>query len=137
MAGRSWQPTKRGARDLNSWLRKGATVYTINDMATNLARYEDSQTYSAHTFDRRSPITGKWMTGHLSVDGLLAQSGTVYEHPPAGMRDIAKPGRQVAPPLGSTDYEGYLDDAEISGLEKHVAQIGDPRKRRPLGGWRV
>jgi hypothetical protein len=98
MAGRSWEPTKKGAKELNRWLSKGATVYTINNMATNLAPYEDAQTYSAHTFDRRSMITGQWMTGHLSVEGLLGQYGTVYEQPPAGMRDIATPGRQVAAP---------------------------------------
>lgn len=98
MPGRSWEPTKRGAKALNAWLSKGATVYTINQMATNLAPYEDEQTYSAHTFDRRSKITGEWMTGHLSASGLLGQSGTVYERPPAGMRDIATPGRQYAAP---------------------------------------
>jgi hypothetical protein len=98
MAGRSWQPTRRGAKDLNRWLSKGATVYTINNMATNLAPYEDAQTYSAHTFDRQSRLTGEWMTGHLSASGLLGQSGTVYEQPPAGMRDIATPGRQYAAP---------------------------------------
>lgn len=98
MAGRTWEPTRRGAKDLNRWLSKGATVYTINNMATNLAPYEDAQTYSAHTFDRQSRFTGQWMTGHLSAEGLLAQCGTVYERPPAGMRDIATPGRQYAAP---------------------------------------
>jgi hypothetical protein len=98
VAGRSWQPTRRGAKDLNRWLSKGKTVYTINNMATNLAPYEDAQTYSAHTFDRQSRLTGEWMTSHLSASGLLGQSGTVYEQPPAGMRDIATPGRQYAAP---------------------------------------
>lgn len=129
MAGRSWEPTKRGAKDLNRYLSKGKTVYTINRMATNLAAYEDSHTYSAHKFDRRSPITGEWMTGHLSASGLLAQNGTVYEQPPAGIRDIAKPGRQYGPPLGD-NYKGVLDEAEIRGLEK---QAGDGRRR--MRGW--
>lgn len=98
MTGRIWEPTRRGAKDLNRWLSRGKTVYTINNMATNLAPYEDSQTYSAHTFDRRSGFSGEWMTGHLSVSGLLGQCGRVYENPPAGMRDIATPGRQYAAP---------------------------------------
>ncbi|MGW1134580.1 hypothetical protein [Streptomyces griseoluteus] len=98
MAGKTWEPTKRGARDLNRWLRKGATVYTINNMATNLAPWEDAQTYSAHTFTRQSRLTGEWMTEHLSVSGLLGQCGTVYEKPPTGLRDLATPGRQVAAP---------------------------------------
>jgi hypothetical protein len=129
MAGRSWEPTKRGAKDLNRWLSKGKTVYTINNMATNLGRYEDSHTYSAHTFDRQSNVTGEWMTGHLSASGLLGQSGAVYEKPPAGIRDIAKPGRQVAGPL-PRGYRGVLDEAEIRGLEKQVANGSDPKKRR-------
>jgi hypothetical protein len=98
MAGRTWEPTRKGAKELNRWLSKGKTVYTINNMATNLAPYEDAQTYSTWTFDRRSLITGEWMTGHLSVSGLLSHCGPVYEQPPAGMRDIATPGRQYAAP---------------------------------------
>lgn len=105
MAGRSWEPTKRGAKDLNRWLSKGKTVYTIRNVAQNIARYEDAQLYSAHTFDRQSRITGEWMTGHLSASGLLAQEGTVYEKPPAGMRNIDTPGRQVAAPTS----QGVLD----------------------------
>ncbi|MFG2352602.1 hypothetical protein [Streptomyces sp. NPDC048521] len=129
MAGRTWEPTKRGAKDLNRFIRKGTTVYTINEMATRVARYEDSHTYTAHTFDRQSRITGEWMTGHLSVSGLLGQCGTVYEQPPAGMRDLATPGRQVAGPLPK-GYVGHLDEAELRGLEKQVADMPDPKKRR-------
>lgn len=121
MAGRTWEPTKKGARELNRWLSKGKTVYTINTMATNLAPYEDSHTYSAHTFDRRSMITGQWMTSHLSVEGLMGQCGTVYEEPPAGMRDIATPGRQVAGPTDGNRRR--LDEAEIRGLEKLVRDM--------------
>lgn len=136
MPGKTWERTKKGARDLNRHISKGTTVYTVANMATNLAPYEDAQTYSAHTFDRQSRITGLWMTGHLSVEGLLAQYGTVHEQPPRGMRNIAGPAPQVAGPLGG-DYEGVLDEAELRGLEKHVAGSSDPRTRGRLGGWRV
>lgn len=98
MAGRTWQPTRKGAKDLNRWLSKGKTVYTLRNTAQNIAPYEDAQLYAAHTFDRRSSFTGEWMTSHLSASGLLAQEGTVYEQPPAGVRNIATPGRQVAAP---------------------------------------
>lgn len=129
MAGRTWEPTRKGARDLNRWLSKGTTVYTISAQATNRAPYEDPHTFNARTFERRSPITGEWMTGHLSVSGLLAQEGTVYEQPPAGIRETGSPGRQYGPPLGD-NYKGVLDEDEIRGLEK---QAGGPRKR--LRGW--
>jgi hypothetical protein len=100
MAGRTWQSTRKGAKDLNRWLSKGKTVYTLRNTAQNIAPYEDAQLYAAHTFDRRSSFTGEWMTSHLSASGLLAQEGTVYEQPPAGVRNIATPGRQYAAPTG-------------------------------------
>ena len=98
MAGRKWEPTRKGAKELNRVARKGMTLYTINEMATNLAPYEDAQTYNCHTIDGRSSFTGEWKIGHLSISGFLAQYGTAYENPPAGMRDIATPGRQYAAP---------------------------------------
>jgi len=128
MAGRTWEPTKKGAKELDRWLSKGKTVYTLLNVAQSVRKYEDAQLYSAHTFDRRSPITGHWMTGHLSAAGLLAQEGTVYEHPPAGVRNVATPGPQVGAPLGD-NYMGHLDEAEIRGLEKRVADMPDPKKR--------
>lgn len=97
MSGRTWEPGRKGAKELNRWLSKGATVYTLRNTALNIAPYEDAQLYASHTFDRRSLITGEWMTGHLSASGLLAQEGTVYEQPPA-RREIGTPGPQVAAP---------------------------------------
>lgn len=135
MAGTTWESTKKGARDLKRHVRKGTVVYTVRDVARSVAPYEDSQLYSAHVFDWRSPITGNWMTGHLSAEGLLAQEGRVYEQPPAGMRDIATPGRQVGTPLpenlgSGQGYSGVLDEAELRGLGKHIASGSDPRRRR-------
>jgi hypothetical protein len=114
MAGRTWQPTRRGAKDLNRWLSKGKTVYTLRKVAERFQTYEDAQLYAAHTFDRRSSFTGEWMTSHLSASGLLAQEGTVYEQPPAGTRDIATPGRQVAAPTS----QGVLDRLRRSDRAK-------------------
>ncbi|MFE9736118.1 hypothetical protein ACFYO9_37330 [Streptomyces sp. NPDC005863] len=136
MAGKTWEPTKRGARDLNKHIRKGTVVYTVADVATNLAPYEDGQLYTAHTFTHRSPVTGNWMTGHLTAQSLLAQSGTVYEQPPSGLRNVTAPTPQVGAPLGD-NYEGVLDEAELRGLEKHVAQGSNPSTRRKPGIWRV
>jgi len=135
MAGRTFEPTRKGARDLNRHIRKGTVVYTLRNIAQNVAPYEDSQLYSAHVFDWRSPITGHWMTGHLSAEGLLGQEGTVYEQPPARVRNIAGPGPQVAGPLGN-DYEGVLDEAELRGLDKQAAQTSNPRNRRAPHSWR-
>ena len=101
MAGRSWEPTKKGAKELNRFVRKGTTVYTIRKIAKNISPWEDDAMFAAHTFDWRSPITGNWMTGHLSAEGLLAQEGTVYETKP-NMREIGDPGPQVAGPTSQS-----------------------------------
>lgn len=132
MPGRVWQNSRKDIRDLNSRLSAGATVYTVAQVARSVAPYEDGRLYSEHIFERRSKITGEWMTGHLSVSGLLAQSGRIYEQPPTGVRNVAGPGPQVASPLGD-DHSAYLDDAEIRGMEKHAAQVTDPRVRRIRG----
>jgi hypothetical protein len=133
---KSWQPGKQGARELSRYLSengKGTTVYTISKQALNAAPWEDAKMWTARTFDWRSPITGHWMTGHLSVEGLLAQEGTVYEQPPRGMRELGSPGRQVAGPVGHGDYTAYLDDSEIRGLQKRVQNSSDPATRPRRG----
>lgn len=131
---KTWQPGRKGARDLNRHISKGTTVYTVRKIATNLAPYEDPERYHAHTFDWFNRLTGHWMTGHLSAEGLLLQEGTVYAEPPRGMRNAADPAPQYAAPLGSNDYRGHLDSAEIRGLEKRVKDGSDPYTRGGRGG---
>lgn len=133
---KTWQPGRRGVRDLTSYIAqngKGTTVYTVSRQALNAAPWEDAKMWVARTFDWRSPITGHWMTEHLSVEGLLAQEGTVYEQPPRGMRELGSPGRQVAGPVGHGDYSAYLDDSEIRGLSKRVQNGSDPATRPSRG----
>lgn len=133
----TWQPGKKGARDLNRYITanggEGVTVYTASKQALRAAPWEDAKMWSARTVDGRSRITGEWMTGHLSISGLLAQEGTVYEQPPRSMRELGSPGRQVAGPMGHGDYSGYLDSAEIRGLEKRVKSGSDPATRPSRG----
>ncbi|MFF5473352.1 hypothetical protein [Streptomyces achromogenes] len=117
MSGRTWEPTRKGAKELNRWLSKGKTVYTLRNTALNIAHYEDAQLYASHTFDRRSLITGEWMTGHLSASGLLAQEGTVYEQPPA-RREIGTPGPQVAAPTS----QQVLDKLRADDRAKAVSR---------------
>ncbi|MFL4904840.1 hypothetical protein ACJ6WF_17035 [Streptomyces sp. MMS24-I2-30] len=109
MPGRSWEPTKRGAKDLNRWLSKGKTVYTIRETAIKLSSVpRPPHVYAAHTFDRQSRFTGEWMTSHLSASGLLAQEGTVYEQPPAGVPEIGDPGPDCPPP-DAGEVHGWIN----------------------------
>lgn len=130
---KTWQPGRRGTRDLNNWIREGVTVYTVSKQALNMAPWEDAKMWTAWTFDRRSRITGQWMAEHLSVEGILNGFGAVYEQPPRSMRELGSPGRQVAGPAGSNDSWAQLDDAEIRGLEKRVRGSSDPATRPRRG----
>lgn len=135
---KSWQPGKRGARDLSRYISqhgKGTVVYTVSQQATSMAPWEDPELYSERVFDWRHPLTGHWMTGHKSVEGLLNTEGTVYEKPPRGMRALGS-APQVAGPLGHGDYSAQLDDDEIRGLNKRVRDGSDPATRQRLGGQR-
>ncbi|MGW2721410.1 hypothetical protein [Streptomyces sp. NPDC001492] len=133
----TWQPGRSGARDLNRWITqnggKGVTVYTISKQALNAAPWEDAKMFNSRTVDGRSLVSGEWMTGHLSISGLLAQEGTVYAEPLRGMRELGSPGRQVAGPMGHGDYSAYLDEAEIRSLGKRVQNGSDPATRPSRG----
>lgn len=132
-----WQPGKRGARDLNSYITQnggeGTALYTVIQQA-DFAVWNPARMYSEHIIDGRSLITGQWMVGHLSIEGLLAQEGKVYAAPPRNMRNMADPAPQVRAPLGTNDYEGILDEAELRGLDKRVRSGSDPATRQPIRG---
>lgn len=131
MPGKTFEPSKRGVRQLTQYLNrhgKGTVVYTVatcRDWGIG-----EERLYTAHTFDRRAPLTGHWMTGHKSVEGLLSTEGTVYEQPPRGVRNAADPSPQVAGPGGRGEYFGVLDDAEIRHLNKRLRDAPQPGTRR-------
>lgn len=127
---KTWTPSqaKRFAKELTL----GQPYYVVYDMATNLAPYEDSKTYSEYVFDSHSRITGLPMTGHMSAVAFCQNYGPVYEAPPRGLRNIADPPRQYAGPLGHGDtgeLSTELDAAELRGLEKRVRSGSDPHTR--------
>lgn len=115
-----FEPTKRGIKQLTDHIKrggKGTTVYTIT-------QHKDwgigaETTYNDHTFTHRQPLTGIWLAGTDSAHGLLAKYGRVYTKPPRNIRYIGDPAPQVSFPLGA-DYRGYIDEAEIRGLEKRL-----------------
>ncbi|MFJ7963156.1 hypothetical protein [Streptomyces sp. NPDC096324] len=126
---RTWKNNRRDIADLKRRLRKGDVVYTVRKISPHVAPYDDSRLYAAHEFTWSSPVTGNLMTGHLSIEGLLAQEGEIHEQPPRGMRNIADPSPQVGAPLGR-DYSAELDDAELRGLRKRIRDASHPNTRR-------
>ena len=133
---KTWKPSEdsKFAREL----KLNTPYYVIISLATNGAPFEDAVRYREFVFTSRAPFTNTPMTdGGETAKNLCRNWGPVFDTKPAYMRRTGAPGPQVGAPLGSNDYEGYLDADEIRGLEKQVAQGSDPRKRRPLGSWRV
>ncbi|MFB7244621.1 hypothetical protein ACFCYX_19435 [Streptomyces populi] len=130
-----WKNNRRDIADLKRRLREGDVVYTVRKVSGHVAPYEDARLCVEHEFTWTNRVTGSLMTGHLSIEGLLAQENEIHEQPPRGVRNIADPAPQVGAPLGS-NYEGRLDEPELRGLNKHVADGSDPRTRRHPRSWR-
>ncbi|RAJ41896.1 hypothetical protein K388_07504, partial [Streptomyces sp. KhCrAH-43] len=70
----------------------------------------------------RSWITGQWMVdGTMSVADMV-HTGGAYLQPPAGMRNLAGPGPQVAGPLpAGQEHDRTLNESELTYLEGRVA----------------
>jgi hypothetical protein len=90
--GKIWTNNRRGIKDFENWLRKGAVVWTIHEHAMIPAQFE-RYTTSSHTCTGRHPIFGHWMFGTDSAKSLLCGSvgGQVFEKQPTGYRDLASP----------------------------------------------
>ncbi|CAL9368009.1 hypothetical protein [Streptomyces sp. enrichment culture] len=133
---KSWSASqaKKFARDVEL----GKSYYVVYDISRRAAPYEDAHLYGEYRFTSRLPFTGSPCTesGYSAVT-LCQTRGPVFDAPPRGMRNIADPSPQIAGPMGSDNYEGILDEAELRGLEKQAAQTSNPKTRRRLGGWRV
>lgn len=128
-----WQ--KHQAKKFARELELGRSYYIVKNLSTKNAPYEDPKVYAEYVFTGHLPFTANPCTENgYSAASLCQLFGPVYDAPPRGMRNIADPAPQVAAPLGSNDYRGYLDDAEISGLEKHVKNGSDPYTRGMKGG---
>lgn len=124
---RTWKPSdaKRFCRDV----QLGKTYYYVQNMATNIAPYEDSKTYSEVVFTDYLPFTKNPCTdGGYSAHTLCQNFGPMYDAPPRGLRNLDGPAPQVGAPLGH-DYSGILDEAEIRGLDKRVLSGSDPHTR--------
>lgn len=119
-----WRNNKKDLRDLKQWVRRGVTVYTVYDMATNLAPYEDDHLYTDRTCTGQHPLLGGWMFDTIiSIDRLLFEYGPVYEVPPPGIRYIGDPAPQVGGPLPKGKEHGRkLNAKEIAYLQRMSAE---------------
>lgn len=129
---KTYERTVRGAKKAGRELRKGDRFYTIAQVATNLAPYEDDQLYSEHIVTGDHPLLGGAMVGGQSVEGICLRSGPIYMDRPDGIRDIATPGPQVEGPLKGKKFGRKLTEREIADLERQVerADFASGRSRR-------
>ncbi|MFC5802788.1 hypothetical protein [Streptomyces formicae] len=95
-----YRRTRSDAKKANRDAYKGMVLYVINEVATNIAPYEDSHLKTRHVVTHRQAITGAWMiAGSLSVEGLVLREGPVYTvDPDPKVREIGDPSPQVAGP---------------------------------------
>lgn len=125
-----WE-TERDAKKLAKSAKIGDVLYTIDNVARNVARYEDSQLYSRHVVEHYHPITGTPMVaGSLSVTGLVKRFGPVYSERP-NLRGVHEPVPQVAGPVDRDEIH-ILDEAELKALEKRA---GDAARVRNKSRW--
>ena len=130
---KTWQPNQ--AKQFARQLELGKPYFVVMNIDTRRSPYEDPQLYSEYTFTRRLAFTGNPCTDDgYSAETLCRNFGPVHDAPPRGMRNIADPAPQVRAPLGSNDYTGYLDEADIRGLDKRVKSGSDPATRQPIRG---
>lgn len=133
MGSKTWEPHK--AKKFARELEFGKSYFIVHDVATNLAPYEDGQLYSEYVFTRRLPITGIPCTesGGMNAVKLCQNFGPVYEQPPAGMRNVATPGPQVAGPLpAGEEFDRRLDADEVDHMEKRSREARDARPKRKV-----
>lgn len=131
-----WKNTTRDTKDLVRRARKGDVYYTIVDIATKYARYEDKQLAGRWEVTSIQAFTGAPMCGAKSLKQILHESGAVYAEKPKEIRGTWEPGPQVAGPLGNEETEGRpLDKVEIRGLRKRIRDNNAEQKKANRRGW--
>lgn len=113
--------TNRGAKKASRECRKGDVLWTIHDVATNLAPWEDSQLLQQHVVTGDHPLLGGAMIGGHSVAQLVISEGPVYTERPAGIRALHEPTPQVPGPLADHTRRP-LSDKEIRKYERELSQ---------------
>lgn len=133
MGKQTYFQTERDLKTLTKMLKVGDRVYSVSDIATNMSPWEDQQLYSVHTITSWSSLARSWVIdGSSWTVATLVHQGGVYTEPPAGMRNMATPGPQVAGPLPSgQEFGRALDEAELARLEGRVTS--DRRQHKKDG----
>jgi hypothetical protein len=116
---KTWTTRRRGdEKDFLRSLRKGMTVYVINEPSHIVPGVYRPRTYSSHEVTGKNWITGGWEIGNNnSAVGFFRFWGTVYAQPPQGFDHISYDG-------GDVRYEGYgLHPEKAFGRKLDLAEL--------------
>ncbi|KIZ16860.1 hypothetical protein [Streptomyces natalensis] len=70
----------------------GKTYYTIH---TTVNPWGEEPVWDSHVFDKRSPITGSWMSGANSAQGVCLRYGPMYDTKPTHVRAMFEQDDEV------------------------------------------
>ena len=128
--GKTWNTRRRGdEKDFLRSLRKGMTVYVINEPSHFVPGVYRPRTYSDHKVTGKHPIFGSWEIGNnIDAKGFFRAYGTVYEQPPAGFEHFSYDGDSRFAPFAPGDaYDRRLDDQELKEMQYRVDEANDRR----------
>lgn len=139
---KSWTTRRRGdEKDFLRTLRKGMTLYTINEPAHIVPGVMWPRTYSSHTVTGQHPLLGGWQIGNnTGAKSFFQWAGTVYTTPPAGMRHIADNSYDVRDEglygiRRGEEYRGSVRDG-IKEMQYEADQAEDRAKADKKAGRR-
>lgn len=136
---KTWTTRRRGdEKDFLSSLRKGMTVYVVNEHSTKIAAQFRTHSYSEHKVTGKHPILGGWQIGNnIDARGFFRAYGTVYDTPPPGLRHISDDGDASYAPFGPGDaYDRPLDSQEIKEMEERAYEASERRNGALKAGAR-
>lgn len=130
---------KRSNRDAKKACREvkvGDVLWTVHDVARNIAPYEDPHLLEQHVVTHIQPLTGIPMCGSVGLQTLILRDGPVHTERPGTWRALHEPTPQVPGPLGKNTNR-RLDARELIALEEQVEQALADRHGRATARRKV
>lgn len=128
-----WEKTNKDKRNLMRYAKPGMTFYGVTEQSA-LGRRALAPGHMCDRWTVTKMQFGHPMCGSMSLEQVLHEHGPLYTAPVAShkgkpLHPMWEPLPQVAGPLGN-DTERFLDETEIRGLEKQVADARKARKKK-------
>lgn len=117
----TYKRNKRDAKKACREVKVGDVLWTVHDVARNIAPYEDPHLVEKHVVTHKQPITGIPMCGSVGLQTLIVRDGPVHTSRPGTWRALHEPAPQVPGPLGKRTNR-RLNAREILELEQQVEQ---------------